>query len=209
MEKILICLVLIAIAIFLYLKGKAGNKQKNVQSTGDPLPGIPDIVGRPKLGGRHVEPTNTNEPKNKDSEATVANFTKENKREVKLPVPQREPDEYTPDLKDEEEDLKGYAADAVYSIEDGLSTGITHEELISMEKLLKRKTLEASEKKTTEGIASKIDGTELMQLLEGAVGDASKRIALLLDRGEPTETDSGSSIVQNNDEDNFNIGDYI
>jgi hypothetical protein len=64
-------------------------------------------------------------------------------------------------------------------------------------------------KKTTVSVPSKIDGTELMLMLETAVGDASRRIAKLLDRADDYETDSGFSTLQNNNERNFDIGDYV
>ncbi|MBF01042.1 hypothetical protein [Flavobacterium coralii] len=210
MEKIIIAVLLAVIAILLYLWAKAKNNQQPNQTQNDPLQGVPDIVGRPKVGGRPALPTQAIEAEN-DSSATVApNFDTVNKWETTLPIPQEEPDEESlPDWDDEEEEMKGYAANAVYSIDEGLATGVTYDELATVGQLLQRKALKASEKKRTVSVASKIDGTELMLMLETAVGDASKRIAMLLDQADDHESDSGSSSLRNNNESNFDIGDYV
>ncbi|WP_159801745.1 hypothetical protein [Flavobacterium sp. MK4S-17] len=209
MEKIIIAVILGVIATLLYLRAKVKNNPASNKKGYDPLPGVPDIMGRPKLGGRPVLPKQAIETENKSSAPVVHNFDTENKRETKLPIPQEEPDEENiPDWEEEEEDMKGYAAKAVYSIDDGLATGVTYDELSAMGQLLERKALKASEKKRTVSVASKIDGTELMRMLETAVGDASKRIAKLLDYADDHESDSGSSSLRNDNDANFNIRDY-
>ncbi|MFP9119031.1 hypothetical protein ACLI08_14665 [Flavobacterium sp. RNTU_13] len=129
---------------------------------------------------------------------------------MKPAIPQEEPDdESLPDWDDEEEEMKGYAANTAHRIEDGLATGVTYDELAAVGQLLQRKSLKASEKKSTVSVASKIDGTELMYMLETAVGDASKKIAKLLDRADDYESDSGSSSLRNDNDGSFNIGDYV
>ena len=210
MEKIIIAVLLGVIAFLLYLWAKAKNNHQPNKTQIDPLPGVPDIVGRPKLGGRPALPKQAIATENDSSAPVVHNFDTENKRETKLPIPQEEPDEENiPDWEEEEEDMKVYAANAVYSIDDGLATGITYDELAAMGQLLERNVLQASEKESTVSLASKIDGTELMQMLESVVGDASKRIAQLLDQADDHETYPSSSLLRNNNENNFNIGDYV
>ena len=210
MEKIIIAVLLGVIAFLLYLWAKAKNNHQPNKTQIDPLPGVPDIVGRPKLGGRPALPKQAIATENDSSAPVVHIFDTENKRETKLPIPQEEPDEENiPDWEDEEEDMKGYAANAVYSIDDGLATGVTYDELAAMGKMLERNVLQACEKELTVSLASKIDGTELMHMLETAVVDASKRIAMLLDRADDSESDLGSSYLRNDDEDNFDIGNYV
>ena len=210
MEKIIIAVILGVIATLFYLRAKAKNSHQPNKMQNDPLPGVPDIVGRPKLRGRPVQPKQAIEAEN-DSSATVApNFDTVNKWETKLPIPQEEPDEeHIPDWDDEEEEMKGYASNAVYSIDEGLATGVTYDELAAMGKMLELDVLQESEKETTVSLASKIDGTELMHMLETAVGDASKRIAKLLDQADDHESDTGSSFLRNNNKGNFDIQDYV
>lgn len=210
MEKIKIAVLLAAIAILLYLWVKAKNSHQPNHTQDDSLPGLPDIVGRPKLGGRPALPKQGIETENNSMTSVVHNFDTVNKRESKLPIPQEDPDEENiPDWDDEEEEMKGYAANAVYSIDDGLATGVTYDELATVGQLLERNALEASEKEATVGIASKIDGTELMHILETAVGDAAKRIAKLLNQADDYEWESGSSSMRNDNGSNFDINDHI
>lgn len=210
MEKIIIAMLLGVMAILLYLRVKLKNNPTSNKKPYDPLPGVPDIMGRPKLGGRPVLPTQDIEAENDSSVSVIHNFDTVNKRETKIPIPQEGPDEgHIPDWDDEEEEMKGYASNAVYSIHDGLATGVTYDELASMGKMLERNVLQPSEKETTVSLASKIDGTELMHMLETAVGDASKKIAKLLDRADDYESDSGFSSLRNDEKINFDIGDYV
>lgn len=209
MEKIIIAVLLGVIAFLLYLWGKAKNNHQPNKTQIDPLPEVPDIVGRPKLGGRPALPKQAIETENGSSAPVAYNFDTVNKWENKLPILQEEADEgHIPDWEDEEEDMKGYAANEVYSTDDGLATGVTYDELAAMGKILERNVLQGSEKETTVSLASKIDGTELMQMLETAVGDASKKIAKLLERVDNHESDSGSSSLRNDNDSSFDIGDY-
>ncbi|MFL9845642.1 conjugal transfer protein TraD [Flavobacterium rhizosphaerae] len=210
MEKIIIALLLGIIVILLYLRANVKNNHAPSKTEYDPLPGVPDIMGRPKLGGRPVQPTQAIEAENKSSLLVVHNFDTVNKRETKIPIPQEEPDEeHIPDWDDEEEEMKGYASNAVYSIDDGLATGVTYDELAAMGKMLEHNVLQPSERETTVSLASKIDGTELMLMLETAVGDASEKIAKLLDRADDQESDSGSSLLRKSDLGDFDIGEFV
>lgn len=210
MEKIIIVSLLAVIAILLYLWTKAKNSNQPNKTLNDPLPGVPDIVGRPKIGGRPVEPTHATGTQHSDNTPATPTFDNVNKREVKPAIPQEEPDdESLPDWDEEEEEMKGYAANTAHRFEDGLATGVTYDELAAVGQLLQHKALKASEKKSTVSVASKIDGTELMHMLETAVGDASKKIAKLLDGSDDYESDSGSSALRNDNEGNFDIGDYV
>ena len=183
MEKIIIVVLLGVIAILLYSREKVKNNQALNKTEYDPLPGVPDIMGRPKLGGLPGLPTQAIKTEINSSEPAVHNFDTVNKQETKVAIPQEEPDEeHIPDWDDEEEEMKGYVSYAAYSIDDGLATGVTYDELAAMGKMLERHALEPSEEKTAADIVSKIDGTELLGLLESKVGEASIKIAMLLDR---------------------------
>jgi hypothetical protein len=208
MEKIIICLLLTAIAAIVYLKSKAKKASRNLQKTDDPLLGVPDIVGRPKVGGRPAVPNTAVETANAGNLKEVVNFETETQRDS-IPVPQEGPEAAAGiNWNEEEEEFDSYAANASYSTEEGLATGVTYDELATVGMLLERKAFEASERETAVGIAFKIDGTELLQLLESAVGDASQKIAILLDRGESQDAGPDPS-SQRNDEDGFDIGDYV
>ena len=61
-----------------------------------------------------------------------------------------------------------------------LAQGVIFEELISMGALLQKENLEQSQKEAAVAIVQKIQGTELFSLLENYMGDASRKIAELL-----------------------------
>ena len=64
MEKIIIVSLLAVIVVLLHLRTKAKNSNQPNETQNDPLPGVPDIVGRPKLGGRPAEPIQTTATQN-------------------------------------------------------------------------------------------------------------------------------------------------
>lgn len=210
MEKIILALGIITIMVFLYSKGNAGNKKKIVPKNDDPLPGVPDILGRPKSGGRSAVPKDAFEEDMPEGIIPMADFGTGDKRDTIVPFPQAEPDTaIIPDWLEEEEELKGYSANAAYGIVEGMATGVSFDELATVGKLLGRGALQPAEADIAVSIATKIDGTELLQLLEEAVGDASKRIAMLLDGGGTANYGEGSSKLRDDPETKFDIGDYV
>lgn len=182
METIIICLLVLAVALLLSVIVQGKKDKNNVQQNEDPLAGLPDIIGRPKGIPAYSSPSTTAQDKKETAVNTTDNFNKRNEATSKISeIPQEEPDAANtgPDLREEEQEMQRYAA---YGTEEGFATGVTFDELATVGKMLERQTLGPSEEKTAAGIVSKIDGTELLDLLESKIGDASKRIALLLDR---------------------------
>jgi hypothetical protein len=118
-----------------------------------------------------------------DKRSAVPRFNFDTITEGKpLEVPQEEPRYLSDPLlnwKEEEEELERYTG---FSNDNGLATGVTFDELATVGRLLERKALEPSEKDIAVSMISRIDGTELLSLLESRVGDASLKIAMLLDR---------------------------
>lgn len=209
MEKIIIGVLLALVVLLLYLLVKTGNNPNLNHNQRDSSKEVPDILGRPKPGVSPTVPIQAVEINDSNSQSVSPNFDTENRRDTKIPIPQEEPDEEkVPDWDVEEQEMKRYAARVVNSIDNGLATGVTYEELATIGKMLQLETLEASEKKRTVRVVSKIDGTELMQMLDTVVGDASKRIASLLDQTDDYESDSGSSNLRKNDFNGFDIGEF-
>jgi hypothetical protein len=180
MGIIIIILLLLAIGLLLY---NIGSKSKIDRATpmDQSITRFPDIIGKPNLIGRQSVTKAANEGTNKRSIAVGFNF--DSITEVKpSEVPQEEPGDITgepPDWKEEEEELERYAG---FSSDDGLATGVTFDELATVGRLLERRALDPSEKDIAVSMMVKIDGTELLDLLESRVGDVSRKIAVLLDR---------------------------
>lgn len=179
METIIISLLLLAIGLLLYLTATRGKNAKGIQSTKSATE-LPDIIGRPNPFGRHEMPTAANRSKNNkpvDEKSNFDHITELKTSEIPQEGPE-EPPNVIPEWHEEEEELERYA---VFSSNDGLATGVTFDELATMGRLLERKALEPSEKDIAVNMISRIDGTELLALLESRVGDTSKKIAMLLD----------------------------
>jgi hypothetical protein len=111
-----------------------------------------------------------------------------------------------PDLKEEEQEMQEYAASGK---NEDFATGITFDELAIAQEMLARQSLNPTEEKTAIAIVSKIDGTELLGLLESKIGDTSKRIAMLLDKSITKQSGDRDSFLRNDMQDGFEVGDYI
>ncbi|MCD1117473.1 conjugal transfer protein TraD [Chryseobacterium turcicum] len=109
------------------------------------------------------------------------------------------------DFLEEEEEWNKYR---IVSEDNGLAQGVTYEELSNVEMMLQQDILESSQKETAIATVQKIYGTELHTLLENSIENASQKIAELLDNSIYTKK-TGSSILQNNHSNPFNIDGYI
>lgn len=182
METIIICLLILAIAMLLYVIAQGKKEKNNVLHNEDPLAGLPNIIGRPKDASNYSSPSFTAQSKMESTLSTTDNFGKRNEGTPKVyEIPQEGPEvaeKTLPDWMVEEEEMGRYST---YGTEDGFATGVTFDELATVGKLLERQELKLSEEKIAADIVSKIDGTELLELLESKIGDTSKRIATLLD----------------------------
>lgn len=122
-------------------------------------------------------------------------------------IPQEEPekDSSSPlDFLEEEEEWNKYR---IVSEDSSLAQGVTYEELSNVEMMLHQEILESSQKETAIATVQKIYGTELHNLLENSIENASQKIAELLDYSLKSG-ETGSSISHNNHSDQFDIKEY-
>ncbi|MDR2230180.1 MAG: conjugal transfer protein TraD [Flavobacteriaceae bacterium] len=202
---ILICLILV---IILLAKDKIVIR-KVVQKNANPSyvnPDLPDIMGKPKE--RRMLSTKVNESQPEKLDHIPATFESESNENL-LAESQEVPDEVfgdIPDLADEENEWNSYG---MTSDDNGFAQGVTFEELSLASVLLQKDKMEPHQMEETVAIVQKIQGTELFSLLENSIENASQQIAKLLDNSLYPETDSGSSNVQNNSLDDFDIGEFV
>jgi hypothetical protein len=209
MGTIIICLLVLAVALLLYVIAQGKKDKNNVPQNDDPLAGLPDIIGRPKGIPAYSSPSTTVQGKKETALNKTDNFETKNVATSKdSEMLQEGPDAVNtkPDLKEEEQEMQEYAASGK---NEDFATGITFDELAIAQEMLARQSLHPTEEKTAATIVSKIDGTELLGLLESKIGDASKRIALLLDRGIAKQPDDGTSTLRDGGQENFEIRDYV
>ncbi|MFS4474703.1 hypothetical protein [Chryseobacterium sp. T20] len=100
-----------------------------------------------------------------------------------------------------------FSIDDFPPFDDRFSQGVSLEELMIVGKLLQQNDLESHQENEVIDVMQKIQGTELYGLLEHSIGDASKKVAKLLDKNfksnEFGEFDAQDSF------DKFNIDDFI
>lgn len=180
METIIIVLLVVAVALLIYAIAQGNKEKNNVLHNEDPLAGLPDIIGRPKDASNYSSSSITAQSKRESAISTVDNFNNRNAGKPQFSeIRQEGPDESNSllDWMEEEEEMERLAA---YGTEEGFAMGVTFDELASLEWLQERDVAVPSDSEDATTIISKIDGTELLNLLESKVGEASRKIATLL-----------------------------
>ena len=207
---IVICLLIV---IFLLVQDKIIIKKRSEQkpTQGKINLNLPDIMGQPKPVQRLSVPNTATERQIQEKEINPANLDIEydENENVSIQIPQEELDEVfrnVPDLEEEEEEWNRYG---ISGGDNGFAQGVTFEELSSVGVLLQKEELEPAQKETAIAIVQKIQGTELFNLLENSMEDASRRIAELLDSTLSSETEAGSSTLRKSDLSDFDIGEFV
>ena len=206
---IVICLLIV---IFLLAKDKIviKNYHKHQLNQEKVNSSLPDIMGQPKPQRSLSVPKKSNDGQVQKEDHYNDNFDIEiDEDKVELQFPQEELDEVfgnVPDFENEEEEWNSYG---LSDGDNGFAQGVTFEELSTVKKLLKKEKMRPSQKETATVLLQKIQGTELFDLLENSIEDASQKIAKLLDGTLSSETDSGSSILHKNELEDFDIGDFV
>jgi len=206
---IVICLLIV---IFLLAKDKIviekyhkqQPRQEKVNSS------LPDIMGWPKPQRSLSVPKKTYDGQEPKEDHYNDNFDIEiDEDKVELQIPQEELEDVfgnVPDFENEEDEWNSYG---ISDGDNGFAQGVTFEELSTVKKLLKKEKMRPSQKETATVLLQKIQGTELFDLLENSIEDASQKIAKLLDGTLSSEMDSGSSFMQKNDLEDFDIGEFV
>ena len=206
----MICLlIVIALLVQDKIVIKNSSERKPIQEKSNPK--LPDIMGQPRPKRSLSVPNNATESQVEELEINPDNFDIEydENENVGIQIPQEELDEVfsnMPDLEEEEEEWNRYG---ISGGDDGFAQGVTFEELSSVGVLLQKENLEQSQKEKAVAIVQRLQGTELFNLLENSMEDASRRIAELLDSTLSSETEAGSSTLRKSDLSDFDIGEFV
>ena len=207
MEQFIIIGLLLIIILLLRDK-KFINKHPKQKSTEAQL-AVPSVMGKAKIEERKPTPFVVDQGQEEFIAPIADNFDSETKEEVSENTAlKKKLDEIL--VKniygdDEEEDWQ-YQDDP--KIESGFATGVTFQELSTAGQLLQRDVLEPDLEQQAVHIIQKIQGTELFDLLENSLDDASKRIAALLSQSISNEDDK-ISFKRKDDADGFDIGVFV
>lgn len=209
METLIIICLLIIIVLMLHDKIVI-NRPTPRHHQEKPVLKLPEIMGLPKplkrlsklnaaIEGQTARPVA--QPDNLAVEIEGKDFDQQ--------IPEEELDEVfgkEPDLWEEEEE---WSTHGVSDDDDGFASGVTFEELGTVEMVLREKSHEPSLQRQAVDIVHKIQGTELFSLLENSMEGASRKIAMLLDEMLVPKTDTSSSVLKINKNDDFDIGDFV
>jgi len=211
MEIVIVICLLIVIVLLLQDKIITHKRSKQEPPQKKVNPNLPDIMGQPKPVERLSVPNTATERQIQEKEINPVNLDIEydENENVSIQIPQEELDEVfrnVPDLEEEEEEWNRYG---ISGGDNGFAQGVTFEELSSVGVLLQKEELEPAQKETAIAIVQKIQGTELFNLLENSMEDASRRIAELLDSTLSSETEAGSSTLRKSDLSDFDIGEFV
>ncbi len=204
METVIIICLLIVIALLLQDKIVIRWKSKQNPTQQKVNLNLPDIMGQPKPVRSQSVPNSATKRQIAEPEVNPDNLDIEyDKNEiVDIQIPKEKLDEVfnnEPDLAEEEEDLNRLKAS---DSDDGFAQGVTFEELNNVGILLQKETLEPPQKETAFNIVQRLQGTELLALLESSMDDASRKIAKLLDGS----LNAGSFTLENDD---FDIEEFV
>lgn len=206
---IVICLLIV---IFLLAKDKIVIKKYHKQQPRQEKvnSSLSDIMGQPKPQRSLSVPKKSDNSQVQKEDNYNDNFDIEiDEDKFELQIPQEELEEVfgnVPDFENEEKEWNSYG---ISDGDNGFTQGVTFEELSTVKTLLKKGKMRPSQKHTATVLFQKIQGTELFDLLENSIEDASQKIAKLLDGTLSLETDSGSSILRKNDLEDFDIGEFV
>ncbi|PWN58105.1 hypothetical protein [Chryseobacterium viscerum] len=207
MEQFII-IGLLLIIILLLCDKKFINKHPKQKSTETQL-AVPSFIGKAKIEERKPMPFDIDQGQGDSISPTADNFDSETKEEViENTASKKELDEIlvkNNDWEDEEEDWQ-YQDDS--KIESGFATGVTFQELSTAGQLLQQDVLEPDLEQQAVNIIQKIQGTELFDLLENSLGDASKRVATLLSQNISNEDEDIYS-KRKDGADGFDIGEFV
>lgn len=208
MEQFIIIVLLLIIILLLWDK-KFINKHPKQKST-EPQLTVPSVMGKAKIEERKPMPSEVDRGQEESIVPKANNFDSETKEEVlENTASKKELDEILVkniDWEDEEEDWQ-YQDDS--KIESGFATGVTFQELSTAGQLLQQDVLEANLEKQAVTIIQKIQGTELFDLLENSLDDASKRVANLLSQNISNEDEDISFNKRQDNAEGFDIGEFV
>lgn len=207
MEQLIIIGLLLLIILLLW--DKKYINQHHQEKSAEAHPAVSSVMGEIKKEERKPVPSVVDQGQGESIVPKGINFNSETTEEVfENKASKKVLDEIlvkNNDWEDEEEDWL-YQDDS--KTESGFATGVTFQELSTAGQLLQQDVLEPDLERQAVHIIQKIQGTELFDLLENSLGDASKRVANLLSQNISNE-DENISFKRKDDADGFDIGEFV
>ncbi|BFM45060.1 hypothetical protein CFS9_37010 [Flavobacterium sp. CFS9] len=209
MEALIVICLLIIIMLLLHDKfqGRISNAEKKT-GFDKRSRNLPDLMGLTREFKSLLTPHDANGCHIKAARDEAHNFDPEisgEQHQTDWEVKLDDANDYLPDLEDEEEERNSFGISIGNS---GFAQGVTFEELSSVGMMLQEESLEPSQKETAAALIQKIQGTELFNLLENSMEDASRKMAELLD-GRLSSINKKSTLTEEkSDPNDFDIREF-
>lgn len=176
MEILIIICQLIVIALLLHDKIVINWRMQHKPTEEKVRSNLPNIMGHPKPLRSQSVPNTAEESPMQEQEINPDNLDIEYDENeiVGIQIPQEElVTEITslPNLEEEEEEWIKYG---ISSSDNSLAQGVTYNELSTVDLWLQNDNLEENQVNTAEALVRKIQGTELLRLLENTIEGASQ-----------------------------------
>jgi hypothetical protein len=208
---IVICLIIV---IILLLKDKVAihktvrRQVKPEKKSSD----LPDIMGLPKPVQRHTLPLDATKRQSGECDGIADNFGTETYGiglGLENPQIEGETDEVFGSMSDFENEGDEWDEYGFEDSDNEFATGVTFDELTTVGAWLEQDELEPAQQQKAVDIVQRLQGTELLSLLEDSMDGASRKIAELLDKSLSAGTDFSSSDLRKSDFEDFDIGEFV
>ena len=195
METVIVICLLIIILLLLHDKFTSKKPTVKRENPANDANENDDMIGKPKPVERTLTPKATTGDSGKPKERELPDFGVETEEEEQATLPQE---------KEEPEEFPEVPPDALGS--NDFSDGITIPQLQQVTVIMKNGVPDVAKRKEAVELVTKIQGTELYDMLENSIEGSSKRIAKLLDKALPhTEP----TLSKQNDNSDFDINDFL
>ena len=206
MELIITGLLII---IILLLLDKRSLRNPATETKSETKSNPSTIIGKIKQEERQALPSYADQRPFVTAEVRTDNFDSETKeKEIDQPSEKKSLEDILVKNDDWEEEEEDWRYGEFSEIESGFATGVTFQELSTVGQLLQQEVLQPASEQQAVDIIQKIKGTELFDLLENSLGDASNRVANLLSQIISNEHEFNSSKYKD-DAEGFDIGEFV
>ncbi|AZA77056.1 hypothetical protein EG359_06320 [Chryseobacterium joostei] len=207
MEQLVIISLLIIIVIILLQKKLSRRKDKEEKK--HTQLNLPSIIGDTKKEERQSVPLYADQRQSENNKMGVPIFEPEtNSQGLDNNNRKKNLDEILVRSEAWEEEEEDWLDEMEIEVESGFATGVTFQELNAASQFFQHDVLDPDIENEAAYIIQKIQGTELFNLLEKSLGEASRRVDNLLSKnyqndGTPISSDPHKGF------DGFDIGEFV
>lgn len=207
MEQLVIIALLIIIVIILLEKRlsqeKTQEEKKQTQFNS------PSIIGDTKKEERQLVPSCADQRQSENNKIEVPIFESEtNRHGLGNNSPKKDLDQILVRSEVWEEEEEDWVDEMEIEVESGFATGVTFQELNTVSQFFQQDVLDPDVENEAAYIIQKIQGTELFNLLEKSLGEASRRVDHLLSKNYQNDETPISSYLHKG-LDGFDIGEFV